>query len=82
MSPTEINLEICRAIGIDPKTVSKVVLTLEPGELPTVVVTRCATPADADGLRTAVEMLQLVPQPPPSYAELVAPVCKALRGES
>ena len=39
-SLNEINAELCTALGVDTKWVSKVVLTIEGGKLPTVEVTK------------------------------------------
>ena len=39
-SLNEINTELCTALGVDTKWVSKVVLTIEGGKLPTVEVTK------------------------------------------
>ena len=38
--PNEISIELCTALGVDTKWVSKVVLTIEGGKLPTVEVTK------------------------------------------
>lgn len=60
MDVRKLNLDLCTALGIkDPKTVSKVTLTIEPARLPQIVVERDLM--TADGLQTAVHMLQLSP---------------------
>lgn len=63
------NVEICRAFGIDPTNVVKVVITLEGSQIPRVEVTRIVLPKDAaavaDRIQTVVEVLRLVPQVEP-----------------
>lgn len=80
MNIDDINTEIVRALKIDAKLVRKIVITLEAGAAPTVEVHKYLN--TADGFVTAVEMMQLVTQPHPSYADLVAPVCNALNGKA
>lgn len=63
MNHVQINTEICRALGIDPKTAQKVVITLEPGHFPMIAVTRPVHPSDVDRLVTAVDVLRLVTAP-------------------
>lgn len=63
LSPRQVNVEILRALKIDPARVRKVVITLEVDHMPTVEVTRLADGRDADGLATAVEMLHLQAAP-------------------
>lgn len=61
MTLTELNLDLCRALGIrDPAKVHSVDLQIRPGRLPLLIVQRHV--ATADGLQTAVEMLDLKPQ--------------------
>lgn len=58
----ELNRDLCVALGVkadDLKSVCRVVLTIEPMELPKVKVTRYVK--TADGLQTAVEVLNLRP---------------------
>lgn len=61
MNHRDINIEICRTLKLDPATVIKMVLTIEPGKLPAIEVTRMVSAADVDRLRTVVEVLQLAP---------------------
>ena len=46
MTPTEINMAICKTLGIDTLNVQRVVVLLEPDQLPRIRITRF--------LRTAV----------------------------
>ena len=46
MTPTEINMAICKTLGIDTLNVQRVVVLLEPDQLPLIRITRF--------LRTAV----------------------------
>lgn len=62
MNIAQLNMDIVRALGVDPKDVSEVTLYIRPAELPRLVVRRVVR--DADGLRTAVEMLDLAPRKP------------------
>lgn len=63
-SQTQINTEICRALGLtDLATVRRVSIILEPDNFPTIKVERFATASDADALRTVCEVLRLVPAP-------------------
>lgn len=62
----EINVELCRALGItDISRLTKVVLTIKVGELPQLTLHRLvineAAEQAADRLQTAVECLQLKP---------------------
>lgn len=45
---------------MDPQGCRRIVMIVEPGELPRLQVTRYVN--DSDGLQTAIEMLQLVPR--------------------
>lgn len=62
MNPViQLNMDLCRALGIaDPGKVHSVDLQIRPGALPLLVVRRHLM--TADGLQTAVEMLDLRPQ--------------------
>lgn len=74
MSHLEINLELCRALGIDTAKTTKVVLTIEAGKLPMIEVHRFVKLDDADKLQTAITMLQLKPaEPPEEVKPLVYP---------
>jgi hypothetical protein len=60
MNDAQINMDLVRALGItDTKSVRKVTLVIEAGTLPTISVERFVR--SADGLQTAVEMLNLKP---------------------
>lgn len=53
-----LNADLARALGVsDTSNVTRIVLTLEPGVLPRVEVSRFVR--SADGLQTAVEVLRL-----------------------
>jgi hypothetical protein len=70
MNLNELNTDLARALGVhEPGKASRVTLTIEPGALPQVEVRRWVK--NADGLQTAVEMLQLRPQDggPPKLEE-------------
>lgn len=63
-----INLELCRALGItDVKGITKVQLTLEPGQAPQLVVHRLLVNDNAaqvaDSVQSVIERLQLKPTP-------------------
>lgn len=61
MPLAQLNVDLCRALGIrDPENVHSVDLQIRPGKLPLLIVQRHVM--NGDGLRTAVEMLDLKPQ--------------------
>jgi hypothetical protein len=60
MSPNQVNCDLVRALGFDPTKVAGLVLTVSPGKMPTIQVTTYVR--TADGLQTAVEMLDLAPR--------------------
>ena len=69
-SATEVNLELCRALGIqDVHSIAMVHITLVPGKFPQLLVTRHLSRHDgaavADRLTTVVDRLQLQPTPAP-----------------
>lgn len=66
MSAITVNIEICRALGLDPKTTSRVEIVIEPGQLPRMLVQRRVTAADVDKLATVVEQLRLKPSTDPA----------------
>ncbi len=59
MSIQQINLEMCKALGLDAKTTARVEIVLSPTELPTVVVYRHLKPSDVDRLQTVIEQMRL-----------------------
>lgn len=59
MNAVNLNCDLVRALGIDPKDCSRVAMIIERGEMPRLQVTRLVK--NADGLQTAVEMLRLKP---------------------
>lgn len=63
MTPNQINVEICRALGVSPSEVQKLVLVVEPGKFPVIHITRLQKARDVDGLHTLVQMLELKPVP-------------------
>lgn len=67
ISPRQINQAILRALKLEGQRITKLELTFEAAELPKVKITRLVHNTDADGLVTAIEMLQL--QPAPALAE-------------
>jgi len=61
MTLSELNMDLCRALRIaDPGTVLSVDLQLRPDRMPLLIVQRHVK--TADGLQTAVEMLDLAPR--------------------
>lgn len=58
----DLNLELCRALAIDPRGVQRVTLNVCAGGPPTIAVQRLLTPTDLDRLATVVEMLELAPR--------------------
>jgi hypothetical protein len=70
MNLNQLNIDLARALGVaDPGKVNRITLTIEPANLPQIEVRRHVM--TADGLQTAVEMLQLQPQDggPPKLEE-------------
>ena len=59
INPHEINAAVVRALKLEGQRVTKVVLTFEVAQLPKAEISRLVDNADADGLVTAIEMLQL-----------------------
>lgn len=58
MSVTQLNLDLCRALGVkDPEQASAVTLEIRPGQMPRVIVERVLK--TADGLQTAAAQLRL-----------------------
>lgn len=66
-SRSDINTQLCKALGLDHTRVTKVVLTLQLGELPQLAVTKYVL--SAEGLREAVQRLRLVPADDESEAQ-------------
>lgn len=62
MTANEINIALCRAIGVDPADAASVTLRITPGALPMVEVRSFIRQADADALREVVERFELAPR--------------------
>jgi helix-turn-helix protein len=43
MSPTEINTNICKFLGVDPSDIQELYLRLIPNELPQIVIRKLST---------------------------------------
>jgi hypothetical protein len=61
MSVNDINIEFCKAFGVDPERVFKIVVTLEAAKLPELIVWKHGANTDADKFATVIERLQLRP---------------------
>ena len=76
MTLAELNMDLCRALGIrDPEKVHSVDLQIRAGRLPLLIVERHVM--SADGLQTAVEMLDLKTQAHASDADQLVALLKA-----
>jgi len=62
VTPHRINFELCRALGIDPDGVSRVVLVLSTGHLPVARVTRMMMPRNGEAVVSMVRRMSLRPQ--------------------